>query len=74
MAPFFAVIMAMIFLKESPKLSIFFGILLIVSGVTSLMKRDKNDSFLWKPVYFFYPLGTAVLAGLAANLRKYGLI
>jgi len=73
MTPFFAVIMAMIFLKESPKLGIFLGILLIVSGIRFLTRKDEKDLFPWKPVYFLYSLGAAVLAGLAANLRKYGL-
>lgn len=73
LTPFFAVIMAMIFLKESPRAGIFLGILLIVLGVTFLAKKDGKNPSRWKVIHFLYPLGAAVLAGLAANFRKYGL-
>ncbi|MFA5410493.1 MAG: DMT family transporter [Candidatus Omnitrophota bacterium] len=71
--PFFATIMAVIFLRESPGIGIFLGILLIVSGITFLSKKDEKDSFSWRTFHFIYPLGAAILAGAAANLRKYGL-
>ncbi len=73
LTPFFAVIMAIFFLKETPRPAIFLGILLIVFGVTFLAKKDEKDLFTWKVRHFIYPLGAAILAGLAANLRKYGL-
>lgn len=74
MTPFFAVIMAIIFLKESPKPTIFIAISLIIAGLFLITKRDRNDMHLkLKPRYFFYSLGAAFLAGLAANMRKYGL-
>lgn len=73
MTPFFATIMAIIFLKEAPRPEIFLGISLIVLGIAILVKKENKDFTHWKPVYFVYPLGAAILAGLAANLRKYGL-
>jgi uncharacterized membrane protein len=73
MTPFFATIMAIIFLKESPHPIIFLGISLIVLGVAILAKKEEKDFVQWKPKYFIYPIAAAILAGLAANLRKYGL-
>lgn len=74
MTPFFAVIMAIIFLKESPKPIIFIAISLIVLGAFLITKKDKNEIHLkLKPRHFLYPLGAAFLAGFAANMRKYGL-
>ncbi|MHB8155477.1 MAG: DMT family transporter [Candidatus Omnitrophota bacterium] len=73
LTPFFAIIMAIFFLKESPRPGIFFGILLIVSGVVLLSKKENSDFTHWKQTHLFYPIAAAVLAGCAANLRKYGL-
>jgi drug/metabolite transporter, DME family len=73
LTPFFAVITAIIFLKEAPRPGIFFGILLIGIGVVSLSKKECSDFTQWKKTDLFYPVAAAVLAGLAANLRKYGL-
>lgn len=73
MTPFFATIMAVAFFGEIFKPGIFLGILLIVSGVTFLVKKEENDLTHWRFFHFIYPLGAAILAGFAANLRKYGL-
>jgi drug/metabolite transporter (DMT)-like permease len=74
MTPFFAVIMAVMFLKESPKPIIFIAISLIILGVFLITKKNEKDVHLkLKPRHFLYPLGAAFLAGLAANMRKYGL-
>jgi uncharacterized membrane protein len=73
MTPFFATLMAIIFLKESPRPALFLGLALIVLGLVLLAKRDKGYQRVHNRLYFVYPLAAAVLAGLAANLRKYGL-
>ena len=73
LTPFFATIIAIRFLKESPKSIIFIGISLIVLGIIVLSKKDSRDFVHWRPVHFLYPLGAAFMAGVAANLRKYGL-
>ncbi|MFH1777235.1 MAG: EamA family transporter [Candidatus Omnitrophota bacterium] len=73
MTPFFATIIAIVFLKESPKPSIFVGIFLIILGIIVLSKKNEDNITQWRLNYFFYPLGAAILAGLAANLRKFGL-
>ncbi|MDD5774179.1 MAG: DMT family transporter [bacterium] len=73
MTPFFATIMAILFLKETPRPGIFPGIFLIASGVVLLSKKENVDFTRWKPLDLFYPLAAALLAGFAANLRKYGL-
>jgi uncharacterized membrane protein len=73
LTPFFAILMAIFFLKESPRPGIFFGILLIVSGIVLLSKKEDSDFTHWKQADLFYPVAAAVLAGCVANLRKYGL-
>lgn len=73
LTPFFAVIMAIVFLKETPNITIFLGVFLIIIGIILLSKKENKDIFHWKPIHLLYPLGAAFLAGLAANLRKYGL-
>jgi len=73
LTPFFAVIIAMIFLKESPHVTIFIAIFLIISGITLLSKKNNKDLSHPKPMHYLYPIGAAILAGLAANMRKYGL-
>jgi len=70
---FFATIFAILVLNESSSWGIFLGIFLIIFGIRFLAKKDKEDTFPWKFRHFFYPLSAAVLAGIAANLRKYGL-
>ncbi|MDD5020185.1 MAG: EamA family transporter [Candidatus Omnitrophica bacterium] len=73
LTPFFATFMAIVFLKERPRIGIFLGISLIVAGVALLSRKNQNDTAAWKPKHLLYPLGAAVLAGCAANLRKFGL-
>lgn len=73
MTPFFATIMAILFLKETPRLGIFLGIFLIILGVVLLSKKENSDFTHWKLHHLLYPLAAAFLAGFAANLRKYGL-
>ena len=73
MTPFFAIVMAIIFFKESPKPGIFIGILFIALGIIFLAKKEENGSFSHKPIHFLYPLGAAILSGFAINMCKYGL-
>jgi DME family drug/metabolite transporter len=73
LTPFFATILAIIFLGETPGPGIFLGILFIVLGVISLSRKEEKSLSQWKFIHMIYPLGAAVLAGLAANLRKFGL-
>ena len=73
LTPFFAVLFAIIFLKETPKSIIFVGIAFIVLGIMFLTKEKRNDREKWKIWHFIFPFLAALLAGIAANLRKYGL-
>ena len=73
MTPFFATVIAIFFLKESPRFTIFLGIISIVFGVSLIAQRERRDLFPPKPVHFFYPLIAAFLAGIIANVRKFGL-
>lgn len=73
MTPFFATLIAIVFLKESPRKGIFFGVLLITLGIALLSNKKENEIFQWRFRHFLYPLGAALLAGIAANLRKFGL-
>jgi uncharacterized membrane protein len=72
LTPFFATIIAIWMLRELPHPFIFAGIALIAAG-TVLITREPKDSRRYKPAHLAYPLCAALLAGLAANLRKYGL-
>ena len=73
LTPFFATVFAICFLKERPGIGIFLGIALIVAGITLISRREDQDPHQWRPIHFLYPLGAAFLAGIAANLRKFGL-
>ena len=71
--PFFAIILAIIFLKEPFELGIIIGTAFIVCGVLLLAKGKKNKLIKeWKRKDLFFPLAAAFLAGIAANLRKMG--
>lgn len=72
LTPLFAVLIAMWMLGESPQLPIFSGIALIITG-TILITREPGDSARYRKIHLAYPVFAAALAGLAANLRKYGL-
>ena len=73
LTPFFATIIAIIFLRESINFYIITGTILVVCGIIVLSKKDnslgKKD---WKRRDLIFPLAAAFLAGIAANLRKYG--
>ncbi|NLE91005.1 MAG: DMT family transporter [Elusimicrobia bacterium] len=72
LTPFFAVLIAIRMLGESPGPPIFAGIALIIAG-TMLITREQGDSANYRKIHLLYPVCAALLAGLAANLRKYGL-
>ena len=71
LTPFFAIIMAVFFLKESPRPGIFFGILLIVSGVVLLSKKEDSDLTHWKKTHLFYPVAAAVLEGMLLLITQF---
>jgi drug/metabolite transporter (DMT)-like permease len=73
LTPFFATLIAIWLLHESPHPLIFSGIALIIAG-TVLITREPDNSSRYRPAHLAYPLFAALLAGIAANLRKYGLI
>lgn len=73
LTPFFAVLIAIFFLRESPSPTIFIGIIFIVSGVTLLTKKEMVDFAEWKPMHYIFSISAALLAGVAVNLRKFGL-
>lgn len=72
LTPFFATIFAIKYLNETPGFGIFLGIFFILVGVTLLSRKEESVS-QWKLVHILYPVGAALLAGIAANLRKFGL-
>lgn len=73
LTPFFATIIAIIFLRESINLFIIMGTALIVCGIIILSKKDNNlKKKDWRRRDLIFPLVAAFLAGIAANLRKYG--
>jgi len=53
LTPFFATMMAIFFLKESPGAGVFLGILLILVGVVVLVKKDRNNVTVTRKRYFF---------------------
>jgi uncharacterized membrane protein len=73
LTPFFATVIAITFLKESPKPVIFLGIILVILSTIVVSKRDNNVLHGWRVVHLALPFFAALLAGLVANLRKYGL-
>lgn len=70
-SPFFAVLIAIIFLKEKLTLPILLGTILILTGVV-LLSRDGTGG-AWRRRDLIFPLLTAVLWGLAQNTRKWGI-
>jgi DME family drug/metabolite transporter len=73
--PAFAVIMAIIFLKENLTVSISLGIVLIIIGIISLEgSLDTQNHFrVQRKKDLIFPLLSAVLMGMALVFRKMGL-
>lgn len=75
LTPLFAILFAMLFLGEKAGPAVFWGTLLIIFGVYFL-SREGGVPYLsgrkWRKTDLLFPFGAAVLAGLVANMRKWG--
>ena len=74
LTPFFAILFAILFLREEATIYVFLGAGLIFAGVLLLSRGGggAGEPRSWKTTDLLYPLGAAILAGAVANLRKYG--
>lgn len=68
--PIFAVLIAIIFLREAFTVFILAGAVLIALGIFLVSERGGTKSFRLRDLLF--PLATAVLYGFSPNLRKLG--
>ncbi len=75
LTPFFAVLLAIVFLGEPLSLHVVLGTVAIFSGASLLTRKERSERAAptWKKVDLLFPLAAAVLAGVAANLRRHGL-
>jgi DME family drug/metabolite transporter len=71
--PMFAAFLAILFLKEAMTLPIFWGTLLIISGIAFLSYRRGPIKQVWS-LFILYPLTASLLAGLSQVLRKFALV
>ncbi len=75
LTPFFAVLLAIVFLGEPLSSHIILGTVAIFSGALLLTRKERSerDAPTWRKVDLLFPLTAAVLSGVAANLRRHGL-
>ncbi|MGH7773177.1 MAG: DMT family transporter [Candidatus Binatia bacterium] len=72
-SPLFAVILAVVFLKERPSLVVYGGTAVIVASVWLLSWRRSGENE-WKLFDIIFPLSAAFVAAVSQNLRKGGLL
>jgi drug/metabolite transporter (DMT)-like permease len=72
LAPLFAVLFAVLFLKEMPRGWQMVGIATIIIGV-SLMSLQKKSSVVWPIITLLMPLTAALIRGLVQPVIKIGL-
>ncbi len=70
LTPLFAILFAIIFLDEKLTIGVIVSISLILSGIMTLIKNKEQKN--WHARDLIFPFMAAVLAGAAANLRKFG--
>jgi len=72
-SPLFAVILAIIFLKERPNAYVYGGTALIVASVWLISWRRSGEGE-WKLFDIIFPLSAAFVGAVSQNLRKAGLL
>jgi drug/metabolite transporter (DMT)-like permease len=70
--PLFAILIAFVFLRERPGLSILLGAFFIVIGVISLCWRGETKT--WRAIDLLLPLTGGLLFALRDNLVRFGLL
>ena len=73
-APFFATIVAILFLGEGYSFYIFVGTVLIVFGIYILTRRSKPNGKKFDKKDLFLPLGAAAFGGCSMALSKKALL
>ena len=74
-SPFFALVLAVLFLHEQPTLPVYGGTVLIVASVWLISWRSSGSREPdWKLFDIIFPLGAAFLGAVSQNLRKGGLL
>ena len=74
-SPFFALVLAVLFLHERPTLPVYGGTVLIVASVWLISWRsDGSGESEWKLFDIIFPLGAAFVGAVSQNLRKGGLL
>lgn len=71
--PLFGLVLAVIFLKEQPRLFVYGGAILTVASVWLVSSRQSGEGG-WRLFDMIFPLGAAFFAALSQNLRKAGLL
>lgn len=74
LTPFFAILFATMIFGETIGMTVFAGALLIVSGIALItyFEGKSEAEKKWKKEDLIFPLAAACLAGLIANMRKFG--
>jgi transporter family protein len=69
-APFFATIIAIVFLQEEYSVYIFLGMALIIFGIFTLTRRKENGIRVFDKKDLLFPLASAVGGGLSIVIAK----
>jgi uncharacterized membrane protein len=69
-APFFATIIAILFLGEAYSLYVFLGMALIIFGIYVLSRRKENGKRVFNKKDLLYPLASAIGGGLSIVMAK----
>lgn len=72
-SPLFALVLAVVFLRERPTLVIYGGTALIVASVWFISRR-RGEEGEWKLFDIIFPIGAALVAAVSQNLRRAGLL
>jgi uncharacterized membrane protein len=72
-APMFASILAVLVIGETWSLQNFSGTLLVILGIV-VISRSRTEKMDWSTRDLIYPIMAALVFGLAANVRKLGLL
>lgn len=72
-SPLFALLLAVIFLRERPALWVYGGTALIVGSVWVLSWRSRVEA-PWRLFDIVFPLGAALVGAVSQNLRRAGLL
>ncbi|MBI4522744.1 MAG: DMT family transporter [Deltaproteobacteria bacterium] len=72
-SPLFALILAVIFLRERPAPIVYAGTALIVAAVWMISWTQSGER-QWKLLDILFPVGAALVAAVSQNLRRGGLL